>query len=117
MSRARQTILWIEELAFMVLVPGTVAYWLPKYGFHMFDDFMPPTGGVQHWTGIPFFVVGSAIVARCVWEFGAKGRGVPMPIDHTRFLVVSGLYRYVRNPMYLGVLTFLAGESLWLSSR
>src|SRR5690349_11129006 len=109
--------LWLEELAFMVLVPGSVAYWLPKYGFHMFDAFMPSAWTLRHWLALPFLLIGLAIVGRCVWEFGAKGRGVPMPIDHARFLVVSGLYRYVRNPMYLGVLVFLIGESLWLGSR
>jgi protein-S-isoprenylcysteine O-methyltransferase Ste14 len=54
---------------------------------------------------------------RCLWEFAARGRGIPAPIDHSKQLVVTGLYRYVRNPMYLGVLLFLLGESLFLEYR
>lgn len=52
-----------------------------------------------------------------MWEFVQKGQGIPAPIDHTKELVVSGLYRYVRNPMYLGVLAILIGEVLTLGSR
>lgn len=117
MSRLRHLLLWLEEAAFMVLVPGTVAYWLPKHGLHFFDEFMPSAWMSRHWLSLPLICVGAAIVIRCVWEFGARGLGVPMPIDHARHLVVSGLYRYVRNPMYLGVLLLLIGESIWFGSR
>ena len=46
-----------------------------------------------------------------------KGQGIPAPIDHPKELVVTGLYRYVRNPMYLGVFAILIGEVLTLGSR
>jgi protein-S-isoprenylcysteine O-methyltransferase Ste14 len=45
------------------------------------------------------------------------GRGTLMPVVPTEHLVVSGLYRYVRNPMYLGVLTAVAGEVVLFWSR
>ncbi|HWP45479.1 MAG TPA: isoprenylcysteine carboxylmethyltransferase family protein, partial [Blastocatellia bacterium] len=41
-----------------------------------------------------------------------KGRGTPAPYDPPRRLVVSGLYRYTRNPMYVGIVTLLIGEAL-----
>jgi protein-S-isoprenylcysteine O-methyltransferase Ste14 len=47
-----------------------------------------------------------------VWDFAAFGRGTPAPFDPPRKLVVRGLYRYTRNPMYLGILTLLAGWAL-----
>ena len=48
----------------------------------------------------------------CIWEFAASGRGTLAPVDPPRELVVRGLYRVVRNPMYVGVTTILAGELL-----
>lgn len=47
-----------------------------------------------------------------MWDFGWTGRGTPAPIAPPRNLVVIGLYRYVRNPMYVGFFTGWAG--LWL---
>jgi protein-S-isoprenylcysteine O-methyltransferase Ste14 len=61
-------------------------------------------------------VLGAAILVRCIWDFAAKGRGTLAPIDPPRQLVVQGLYRYVRNPMYLGVLLLLLGETAFFKS-
>jgi protein-S-isoprenylcysteine O-methyltransferase Ste14 len=47
-----------------------------------------------------------------IWRFVQVGRGTLMPAVPTEHLVVSGLYRFVRNPMYVGALTALAGEAL-----
>ncbi len=55
---------------------------------------------------------GAAVMLACVWEFAWRGLGTPAPFDPPRRLVVSGLYRYVRNPMYVGLLLALAGEAL-----
>ncbi len=57
----------------------------------------------------PAFALGIAVYARCTWDFVRFGRGTPAPMDAPRRLVTHGLYRYVRNPMYLAVLTVIAG--------
>ena len=48
------------------------------------------------------------------FRFALQGLGTPAPVFPTRHLVISGLYRYVRNPMYLAVLTVILGQSLLL---
>lgn len=68
------------------------------------------------WSGVPLVLmgIGAAIMLRCVWDFAWTGRGTPLPLDPPRRLVVTGLYRYVRNPMYVGMGLFLIGEALVL---
>src|SRR5262245_59902898 len=56
--------------------------------------------------------IGGLILLRCVWDFAWTGRGTPAPFDAPRHLVVKGLYRWVRNPMYVGLGFVLAGEAL-----
>lgn len=57
-------------------------------------------------------VLGFAVAMRCVWDFGWTGRGTPAPFIPPQRLVVVGLYRYVRNPMYVGLAVGWAG--LWI---
>jgi protein-S-isoprenylcysteine O-methyltransferase Ste14 len=61
--------------------------------------------------------VGVAPGLESVWRFVSVGRGTLMPTVPTEHLVVSGFYRHVRNPMYVGVLVALAGELILFRSR
>lgn len=63
---------------------------------------------------VVLMIAGGAIMLRCVWEFAWRGRGTPAPFDPPRRLVVTGFYRFVRNPMYVGMGIFLIGEALLL---
>ena len=58
--------------------------------------------------------MGAIVMLYCVFEFAWTGRGTPAPWDPPRRLVVRGLYRWVRNPMYVGMGIFLIGEALLL---
>jgi protein-S-isoprenylcysteine O-methyltransferase Ste14 len=61
--------------------------------------------GIVSFLAIPLWLIGSLIVLWCFWDFTFKGRGTPVPMDPPKELVVTGFYRYVRNPIYLGVLS------------
>jgi protein-S-isoprenylcysteine O-methyltransferase Ste14 len=106
----------VEAIAFTILVPGTVTIWLPRDVLGVWGDLTPSPWTNWQFAALSPLVLGLLIYARCAWEFAARGRGIPAPIDHPKQLVVSGLYRYVRNPMYLGVLLVLLGEALFLES-
>jgi protein-S-isoprenylcysteine O-methyltransferase Ste14 len=66
--------------------------------------------------GYLLVIAGTAVVVESFCRFALKGLGTPAPIAPTTHLVVSGLYRYVRNPMYLGVLIVVLGQALILGS-
>ena len=67
--------------------------------------------------GYIFLVYGIVLYLWCAWDFVRKGKGTPAPIDAPRKLVVSGPYRYVRNPMYVAVLCMIAAQVLHYFSK
>lgn len=69
--------------------------------------------GLLSFLSIPFWLIGSLVVLWCFWDFAFKGRGTPVPMDPPKELVIAGLYRYVRNPIYMGVLLIFLGHFLW----
>ncbi len=106
---------WIGAAIFTVLVPGTVTVFLPYY---ILDRSVPEIGalGPLQLAASAVLVIGAGIYFRCLWDVVIAGRGLPAPVDHPKKFVVRGLYRYVRNPMYVGVLLVLIGEVLLLRS-
>jgi protein-S-isoprenylcysteine O-methyltransferase Ste14 len=62
-------------------------------------------------------IAGLIPLLESIWRFIVAGHGTLMPAVPTEHLVVSGLYRYVRNPMYVGVFMVIAGEAMLLRSR
>jgi len=106
----------LRSLFFTIVIPGTVVVLIP-YLIVSRDSI----GIIGLWTplavvSLAVMVVGATILIRCIWDFAAKGRGTLAPIDPPTQLVVQGLFRYVRNPMYLGVLMLLLGETAFFES-
>ena len=100
--------LLLKNALFTILVPGTVAVFVPLSAFRHGDI---------EWSRrcVPASVllcVGASIYFWCLWDFAVSGRGTPAPIDPPKELVVRGLYRVSRNPMYVGVLAVIAGWAL-----
>ena len=95
-------------VVFIVLVP----YFLESF----FGGWLAVDIGIIRYIGLIPILFGIFVYIRCAWSFGSAGKGTPAPIDPPKKLVVQGLYRYVRNPMYVGVLALLIGESILFSS-
>ncbi len=102
---ALKTILFMFFVAGLLLVVFPV--WLMTTHTALFSF------GVLRWLALPCWAAGAAGSIWCAWAFTVRGHGTPSPTDPPRELVVSGLYRYVRNPIYLGVVVFLLGHVLW----
>jgi protein-S-isoprenylcysteine O-methyltransferase Ste14 len=62
--------------------------------------------------GAALLVISVPVLVHAFWRFASEGLGTPAPVAPTQRLVVGGLYRYVRNPMYLAVLGTIAGQAL-----
>jgi protein-S-isoprenylcysteine O-methyltransferase Ste14 len=71
----------------------------------------------QSFSSVTLFIAGLTIMLYCIFKFASEGKGTLSPADPTRELVVSGLYKFSRNPMYIGVMLMLIAESLFLQSR
>ena len=66
--------------------------------------------------GLALFLIGVAIYLWSAWDFAVKGLGTPAPSDAPRLLVVKGLYRFTRNPMYVGVSSMILGQAIYYGS-
>lgn len=62
--------------------------------------------------GVALMAIGLALVVICMATFVVRGRGTPAPFDPPRTFVASGPYRWVRNPMYIGMFVYLVGYAL-----
>ena len=100
--------LLLKNLLFTLVVPGTLAVYVPL----LIANTRSPASGPIFAIGVAVLVVGAAVYGRCVWDFASFGRGTPAPIDAPKKLVVRGLYRYTRNPIYVGVLAVILGWAL-----
>jgi protein-S-isoprenylcysteine O-methyltransferase Ste14 len=101
-------VLWLRSAFFALVLPGTVLIWVPLW-LSTFTGGTLEIGALQ-WVGVPLLIVGAAGLLWCIWDFARAGKGTLAPVDPPKFVVHSGLYRVVRNPMYVSVLTALVGE-------
>lgn len=102
----------IGSALFFVFVPcvfaGVIPWWITKW------DLQPPLFGFEYGRDVGGILIAAGIpglvdsFARFAWQ----GLGTPAPIAPTKHLVVTGLYRYVRNPMYVAVTSVVIGQAL-----
>jgi len=115
-SRKTALVVPLLKLAvFTLVVPCTFTLWLPRYLYSA----VYRTPIVWDAISIAAVLLVALGIAGYLWtslDFAFRGRGTPAPIDPPKELVMRGLYRYVRNPMYISVATVLGGECLLFRS-
>jgi protein-S-isoprenylcysteine O-methyltransferase Ste14 len=104
-------VLFFRALLAFLALPGAVAFAVPLL---LFRSRTPAEG--FHPLGAVVLGVGVVVLGWCVRDFYVLGRGTLAPWDPPRALVVRGLYRYSRNPMYVGVLCIVTGWALGFQS-
>ncbi|HEX9761176.1 MAG TPA: isoprenylcysteine carboxylmethyltransferase family protein [Candidatus Acidoferrales bacterium] len=104
----------VKLALFTLIVPGTVTVWLPWYLYRGQLDTSRLGWNVWTLAGGALLALGIAGYLWTSLDFALRGRGTPAPIDPPRRLVVRGLYRYVRNPMYVSVALVIAGQAVAL---
>lgn len=94
--------------AWFVAAPGVVGGLVPW----LMTRWQVTDSAVAQVVGGVLVAAGSAVVVLAFARFVTEGRGTPIPIAPTETLVVGGLYRWVRNPMYISVLLIIGGQAL-----
>jgi protein-S-isoprenylcysteine O-methyltransferase Ste14 len=111
----RQAWLFARSLAYAALFLGVAAFWLPLRVFERRPRW-PAAWLWPQYAGALALVLGAAVMAACLWFFVTRGRGTPAPFDPPEKFVRRGPYKWVRNPIYLGLLAVVGGEGLFLWS-
>jgi protein-S-isoprenylcysteine O-methyltransferase Ste14 len=105
--------LLFKNLIFTIIVPGSTAIWIPLLMLRT----SPSPATNRYWFAAPLFVIGAVLYAWTTATFALIGRATPFPADAPRKLIVMGPNRFVRNPMYLGVLSVIFAWALLYDAR
>ncbi len=100
----------LGSLLFLVVAPGVVAGWIPWWitGWRL-----EPTPAVLRVLGGLLIAIGVGFLLHAFARFVIEGLGTPAPVAPTERLVVGGVYRHVRNPMYLAVGATIVGQAVF----
>ena len=108
MSRARAA---AGSLVFLLVAPGVMAGLVP-WLITGWDSTDPPP--VLQLAGVALIAAGTGILLSAFARFVVDGLGTPAPVAPPEHLVVTGLYRHVRNPMYVAVVATIVGQAALL---
>ena len=106
----------LRSLLFTLCIPGSATVWIP---WLILAHRMPAELTVPLSFRLPGELLMGACAAlylSCLWDFTFTGRGTPAVWDPPVVFVSKGLYRFVRNPMYLAIVGVLVGEALFFQS-
>jgi protein-S-isoprenylcysteine O-methyltransferase Ste14 len=112
-----KTIAILGSALFFVVAPsvlaGLIPWWMTRW------EFLPPFFDLQatRAVGVLLIVVGLPGLVDSFARFALQGLGTPAPIAPAQNLVVTGLYRYVRNPIYVAVVAIILGQAILFGDR
>lgn len=106
----------VRALTYAAIFIGVVLVFVPASILSSAGVSRPVSTGAAQVAGAIVAAAGLGLALWCVLTFAIVGKGTPAPFDPPRNLVVSGPYRMVRNPMYIGAALVLLGASLYYGS-
>src|SRR5918912_2040770 len=98
------------SVVFFVLGPGLVAGLVPWWLTGWQGRQPLPSWAPLRVAGAALIAAGAAVLVHAFVQFAREGVGTPAPVAPPERLVVGGLYRYVRNPMYVSVMAAIVGQ-------
>ncbi len=104
----------VKTFLYMGSLHGFFTYYLPW----QLASYDPWEFNIEffHWLAIPLWLTGTLILLRCSVDIIHRGQGTPSHFDPPKSLLERGLYRHVRNPIYLGALLIQSGTIIWHTS-
>jgi protein-S-isoprenylcysteine O-methyltransferase Ste14 len=115
-DKKRMILAILGSATFFVIAPLTVAGLIPWWITRWRSVSSPGRFMLLRGVGVLLIVAGIPILLYSFARFAIEGLGTPAPVFPTRQLVVRGLYRFVRNPMYVALLLVVAGQALFFLS-
>jgi protein-S-isoprenylcysteine O-methyltransferase Ste14 len=106
----------IAGTSLFLIAPATVAGFVPWYISRWHSAWTSRRAIPLQIAGALLILAAAAVLVESFAHFAIKGLGTPSPALPTRYLVVSGFYRYVRNPMYVAVASIILGQALFFGS-
>jgi len=110
----RKPVAAVGSAVFFVAAPGVFAGVIPWLMTRWRVGHALPFWTPLRVMGGALIALGAGVLIHSFARFVGEGAGTPAPVAPTERLVVGGLYRYVRNPMYLAVLAVIVGQALLL---
>lgn len=109
--------LWplFKALLHTLVVTGLLVGWAPLRWFERRPRW-PEVWQWPQWAGAVLALLGAVVYLHSVWVFAVRGQGTPAFFDPPRKFTRRGPYKWVRNPMYLGLFAIVAGEGVFLRS-
>jgi protein-S-isoprenylcysteine O-methyltransferase Ste14 len=102
--------IWMRAIAFVVVVQLTVVGFIPW----LLAAASPHVElGRWHYLALVPIGIGGIVLVWCNWAFVTRGRGTAAPYEPPRVLVAQGLYRHMRNPMYVSAVVIVCGAAIW----
>lgn len=105
-----------RTITYATLFIAVVLIYLPARVLAWAGVAHPAAMALPQISGLLIGSMGAIIALWCVFAFAWIGKGTPAPFDPPRRLVIRGPYRFVRNPMYIGAASALAGAALFYTS-
>jgi len=103
----------LGSFLFLLIAPGFVAgvvpYWISRWR----NGAAYAGSSAIRILGVLLIIFGIPLLLDSFTRFALQGQGTPAPVFPTKHLVVTGFYRYVRNPMYAGVASVIFGQALY----
>jgi protein-S-isoprenylcysteine O-methyltransferase Ste14 len=116
LSHVLKMFVLVRAITYAALFIGFVLVYLPGRFLSWSGITRPEFVGAPQIGGMLVGAIGAVLALWCLLTFAFIGKGTPAPFDPPRRLVIRGPYRFVRNPMYIGAATALAGTALFYQS-